>query len=464
MAVQCSPGQLQAGAARVDITPPMGTQLAGMIGMYRPAETLLDPVHASVLVLASGDTRLCLLSLEILAVADDWVGRIRHEARERFGLQPEAVMVHAVQNHAAPMIGARMDAELCDWLPENGRWLLNDAGEYNPYAVERIMQGIQHALDALTPVRMGMGRGMDNRVAFNRRYVMRDGTTVTQPSAAQFKDILHSEGPIDPEVGVVCFTSASLKRVAMLLHHTCHPVHGVSGRHISAGWPGAWRKEVEAAHGQGCVPLVVNGCCGNVHHRNHLDPDQRDEPGRIGRLLAETTQRALQGLTYTNEVPLAARSVRVPIPHRQVSPEDLQEAKDLLARHPEPMWKNEEHTSVDWAWCYATSVLDVHALAQRSPQYPYEVQAFRIGDVAIVALTGEPFVQGGLRLKLESPAPYAFPAHMSNGYCGYLPTPGSFGRGGYETKTALWSRLAPEALDTVIDAAVELVGEMYENS
>ncbi len=452
---------LRAGAAEVDITPAPGTQLAGMIGMYRPAQVRLDPIHARALVLESDDTRVCLVSLEALAVSNEWTREIRRRAQERFGLTPEAVMLHAVQNHAAPMIGARLDKAHCDWLPEGADWLLNDSGDYAPFAAERILDAIGLAMEALQPVAVAAGRGMNDRVAFNRRFILRDGTAATHPSPAQVPNILGREGPIDPEVGIVTFTDLSLRPVAMLLHHTCHPVHGVSRRYVSSGWPGAWAREVAAAHGPGCVPLVINGCCGNVHHRNHLDPHQVDEPATIGRCLAETTRAVLPGLRYLSPGPLACVSRRVPVPHRAVTAEELEDARKLLAEHPEPMWLNDEHTSVDWAWCYATSVLDVHALAQREPECDYEVQAFRIGDLAIVALMGEPFVEGQLRIKLESPASYTFPAHMSNGYGGYLPTPEAFGRGGYETRTALWSRLVPEALDTVVRESLSLLHELF---
>ena len=46
--------RLLAGAAEVDITPVMGTQIAGDIGRRRPAEILIDPIYAKALVLDDG--------------------------------------------------------------------------------------------------------------------------------------------------------------------------------------------------------------------------------------------------------------------------------------------------------------------------------------------------------------------------------------------------------------------------
>jgi len=89
------------------------------------------------------------------------------------------------------------------------------------------------------------------------------------------------------------------------------------------------------------------------------------------------------------------------------------------------------------------------------------VQAVRIADTAVVAIPGEPFVEGQLRIKRESPARHTFVAHMCNGFAGYIPTREVLARGGYETRTANWSKLAPDALDQIARQAVELLRELF---
>jgi hypothetical protein len=51
---------------------------------------------------------------------------------------------------------------------------------------------------------------------------------------------------------------------------------------------------------------------------------------------------------------------------------------------------------------------------------------------------------------------------MCNGGMGYVPTPEAIRRGGYETRTANWSKLAPEALDTIVDGGVKLLKDMFK--
>jgi hypothetical protein len=101
-------------------------------------------------------------------------------------------------------------------------------------------------------------------------------------------------------------------------------------------------------------------------------------------------------------------------------------------------------------------------LRSKTPYYEYEVQAFRVGDdIALLALIGEPFVEAQLKIKLNSPARYTYIAHMSNGYVGYIPTPHALKAGGYETWAGAGSKLAPEALDMITDASIDLLRELF---
>jgi len=47
---------------------------------------------------------------------------------------------------------------------------------------------------------------------------------------------------------------------------------------------------------------------------------------------------------------------------------------------------------------------------------------------------------------------------------GYVPTRRAFAGGGYETRTAGWSRLAPEALEIIERETVGLLRELFETS
>ena len=445
---------LRAGAAKVDISPEVGIQIAGDIGRRRPCTGVKEPIFARALVLEQGKQRYCILSIDVLAIDNPYADEIRRRVHDRFGLDPATVLVHITQNHSAPSIGNHFCRDECDIFPAEHQWLRGGDERYSEPAVSGAVEAVGLALGDLRPVTVSAGRTMDGRVAFNRRFVLRDGTAVCHPPNCS-PDILHVEGPTDPEVGIVTFTDDRGDVVSALLHHSCHPCHGFGINDVIAGWPGAWAREMEHHFGASCTPLVINGCCGNVHHNNHVDPAQVQDHEQMGAMLAESAKRALGNMTPIDPVPFSFVHRVLPVPRREISEELLAEAKQMLEDHPDPLWKDDEHIRVEWDWVYAVGIMDIADERTTNPDYPYEIQALRIGDWALLALMGEPFVEAQLEIKKTSPFAFTHVAHMCNGYLGYVPTQRAFAGGGYETRTGRGSRLVPEALDMVEKAGIE---------
>ena len=456
---------LQAGAAQEDITPPLGVQLAGAVGQYRPAESIGEPLYAKAIVFESGGRRLCLLSLDVTIVTEDQTALIRRAAQERFGLDPDAVMVHATQTHSAPPIGHFMvDPDFPPFEPEF-EWVRGGSEEYSVFAVERIIECIGQAVESLQPVRIGAGSGIEGRMAANRRAVRRDGT-VMMPGRSWEEPlgptwIRYIEGPIDPEVGVVCVRTEGSGVAAMLVHYTCHPVHVFPKPIVSPDWPGALADGLRDIHGDGCVPLVLNGACGNINPWPPFDPDYVEDHGRMGRVLAETAQKVVETLDFTDEAALDWRVRHLKIPLRELTPDELKHARGILEKQPQPAWADEAKTRVDPEWMAAASVYSVQLARERDPDLDYEIQVLRIGDIAIVGLPGEPFVEGQLQIKLNSPTYPTYIAHCTSHYVGYIPTRDALQRGGHEVNTRYWAKLIPEALDMVVEAAGEELRELF---
>ena len=100
---------LRAGAALVDITPDSGTHLSGSgAGQHRPAQSILDPLHARAIAFEANGKQVCVLALDLCIITEAFTDAVRREASGRFGLDPAALMVHAVQSHSAPSCGPFM--------------------------------------------------------------------------------------------------------------------------------------------------------------------------------------------------------------------------------------------------------------------------------------------------------------------------------------------------------------------
>jgi len=272
---------------------------------------------------------------------------------------------------------------------------------------------------------------------------------------------LYCEGPIDPEVAVVTFSGDGGEPVATILHHTCHPCHFYPLTKISAGWPGAWSDRI-AEHVGGGVSLVLNGFCGNVHHTNHIDRHHNADHLAVAEKLTETATWVLgENMRPIDDLKLDCAAKTIDIPLRKLDPKLVRHAEELLEKHPTPMWLDDEHTRIDWSWCYAIDRIALKQLHERASTQTQQVQVLRVGEIAIVGARGEPFVESQLEVKARSAARYTICAHMCGGDAGYVPTAAALERGGYETDLCMLSCLAPEALQMITDAASGAIEELW---
>jgi len=460
---------LRAGAAQIEITPPAGTHLAGSIGVHRPARSVLDPLYAKALVLERGGRKLCILALDVTIITRPWTERIRAAAAD-LGFDPDAVMVHAIQTHTAPPIGHFMLDEDFAGVAGEREWLRGGETAFYEAATGKAIAAIRAANESLQPVQVGVASAIKDGLAWNRRGVMRDGkacmpwlySSLQQPLGPTH--IRYLEGPTDPEVGVMCFRRADGRMLAMLLHYTCHPVNVFArppGLVVSADWPGAWAAEMRAMCGESCVPLVLNGCCGNINPWPPFEPDFTPDHRRMGRALAQVAGRIIEQLTFGDEAALDWRVKHVPLPIREVAPKQLAAARKVLEQHPQPKWSSEKRDAVAGEWMSAAGIVSVDLMRRREPELAYEIQALRIGDTAIVGLPGEPFVEGQLAIKIGSPTYPTYVAHCTTQYVGYLPTRDAFARGGHEVATSYWAKLRPEALEVVVEYGVGLLKDLF---
>ena len=78
--------ELKAGFARVDITPPLGTTLAGY-PRTRYADGVLDPLTASAVVFDNGEKRVVIMSVDHLGLHMGRTEAIRPRVAEAAGTE-----------------------------------------------------------------------------------------------------------------------------------------------------------------------------------------------------------------------------------------------------------------------------------------------------------------------------------------------------------------------------------------
>jgi hypothetical protein len=253
-------GKLMAGAAKSDITPPIGTPLAGYGGrLGKPSTGVHDPTEARALVIDNGTIRIAFVAVDHLGFDHAMVERIRAIAREGAGILPEHVFVMSSHTHAGggayleifPALAGRYDSKIRDFYSE------------------RAAQAIVAASKKLQPARVAVGAGEARGIS-------------------RFRSSWPPNGPVDPEVGVIRVDSAATgKPMAVLMNFAAHPtVLGSKNFEFSADFAGYARAALERMIGGDVMAMFANGAQGTVAPRPFNGESEWERAENVGTVLA----------------------------------------------------------------------------------------------------------------------------------------------------------------------------------
>lgn len=437
-----------AGAARVDITPPVGAPLGGYGGgprrpldavtiplnlaaalgfnvkfnpaalntLFTPSTAVHDPICAKALVLERDGVRYAILSLDLIGVSrrarDDIAARVA-----AFGVAPERLLVAATHTHSGP--GALGDKRFWELAAMD----LFDARVYGPL-VDRYAQAVGDAVARLGPARVGIASAPVTSVQRNRRGL----------------------GVVDPDLTTILVQREDGTPVALAVNLA---IHGISldadNLEYSADLMGYCEREVEAQLGGGAVCLYLNGAEGDV------SPNAYGFPGAesVGRAIAVEALRiaGAAAATASGDVPLAASFEEFRFPH----PPAIRFDKLQGSLPPQVPQLNLGILQQVFNALYVE--LDETWFNRRIP-----VQAMRIGDACLVAVPGEPLTAVGLALKADARVRgFAHPVvvGLANDHLGYVADAVEYDRGGYEALLTLFGRdeaaLLSDALARQVD-------------
>ena len=95
---------MRIGFAKENITPPLGSPLAGY-EKPRPATTVLDGLELNAVAFSQGENKAVLIACDLIYVMEESATRIRTLISEATGLSPECVFIHGLHQHTSVRIG-----------------------------------------------------------------------------------------------------------------------------------------------------------------------------------------------------------------------------------------------------------------------------------------------------------------------------------------------------------------------
>ncbi len=462
--------QLFAGAARTDITPPVGVAHAGWGAQrHQVAEAIDMPLYVTALVLEKGDARIAIVDVDVLILTAAMDAEARDAVVNATGIPADNIRLAYSHNHGGPAMMSR-------WITE-GAGL---ADSWHAALPAKIAEAAKAAAAEMQPVVVGSGTG-ECRINVNRRPIDATGTRFT---GRNWND------PVDREVGVVGIDKLDGTPMATMIVYACHPtIMGHDSKSITPDFPGPARQVVEQTVGGLCLFMQgaggnqgpIHGFTGdlNVYRREgtklgleaarvrmNLDPYERSE-----RLVEIVPSGADLGIYEDLPVGKPDDTLSVAwdetfLPMRELQPlNELIARADQLAEEVDQLRSNgashEELIAAISKAKKASIAVNCASLSARhgvDGHIKVRVQAIRIGSTVLVAVPLEPFVEIGLEVKAKSPADRTFFSGFSNGHLNYLPTDMGIEEGGYEVDV---SPFAAGSAGLVTQASLNAVDRVW---
>lgn len=419
----------------VDATPPVGSMMA-----YNEVKRLDDlPLRCRGIVLLGADKPIVLCAIDWIGIANEGHDALRESLAAAAGTTRERVAVHTLHQHDAPA---------CDFTAER---LLKEAGHENlgryDGAVARklfnqVAQAVAAAVARPDPVtHAGWGVAEVREVASNRRILGSDGkvrvtryTATTDPAVRA-----EPEGVIDPQVSLVSFWNGE-QPLAVLSYYACHPQSYYRTGVPSPDFPGIARfvrgQAVPAA-----LHLHFNGAGGNIGAGKYNDGAKENRVALALRL-ADGMRRAWEA---TEKFPLSADKVKW-----NTEPVRLAPGQHLV----EERLQSELKSATP-----ATSLAAAEKLAYLERwrgKKPIELGLFSVGDVRVLHMPGELFVEYQLAAKaMRKDLRVAMAAYGDYGPF-YIGTARAYEEGGYETSLPA-TNVSPDAEPVLMAALKKLL-------
>lgn len=429
-AAEKSLAALRAGAAAVDITPkefPLNMPGGFSANM---ADGAHDPLSSRALVLDDGATRLAIVVVDNLGVAQEVIDEAKAIASKHCGIPTDKMLVSSTHTHSGPTSNSKQGPQ--------------PAVAYRKLLVAGIAESIVRAHAALRPASVGAAAHPLPEEVFNRRWFLKPGRMTPNPFGQMDKvrtnpgtsaEVLdRPAGPTDPDITILSVQEGKSRRaLALLANYSLHYVGGTPKGMVSADYYGEFARLMRSRVGgdDRFVAMMSNGTSGNINNIPFLVTRPPREPFEQIRIIAQKAADAAwharaKIASHRSDVRLGMLQRQVTLKLRRPTPKQMADAKAVLAEKDEAARQKLPRL----ADAYARRVL---SLAEGPESLTVPLQALRIGDFAVTAIPFETFVEIGLDLKKRSPFARTMVVSIANSSNGYLPTPEQHQLGGYET-------------------------------
>lgn len=440
----------RAGAAKVDITPPLGTYINGdFVSHY--ARYIHDQLHAKALVLETEGRFVAIVVVDICVMPKDFLDNVKEEIFKQTGIRAEDVMISSTHTHAAGSVASvylgAADLQYMKKLPA------------------LIVESVLRAKQSIRAAKIAWGSVDVPEHVLCRRYFMSEKYKARNPVTGKLDvvktnpfdggDLIGSgTGTTDPEVSFLAIKGLDDEWISLLGNYSLHYVGDWENGTISSDYFGEFSRGIAELleAGEGFVGMMSNGTSGDINIWDFENPgrypkEQFAKSKLIGHDIAQRVFDALKHADWDLYPELRSRYEELTLQVRKPSAEDVFEAEKTVSQADYHSFTyNDESLKL----LYAREQVLLNDLAD-TIEFP--VQTLSIGRGVIGGLGAEIFAETGLYLKKNANTDHYFTISLANGNAGYAPPAHEFKKGGYETwrsRTSMLHENSEEIIKTAI--------------
>ena len=431
---------MQAGTAKIEITPTTDVWMDGMIRAHRSVG-VHDPLFARALFLSGGEVRegFVLVSADVCTFREADVRAIREAAEEKTGVPTDHIIVAATHTHSGPATFG----------------FFNPAEEgYVKELIGHIVSAIEEAVASAKPAAAGCASGREDTISLYRRLLSDDGHVVMNWEPYPEERIVGPLGTVDPEVGVLKIVDVGdpKETICVLFNHAGHPnVMSGDNYRISTDYPGCAARLIETTFGG--TAIFVNGAQGTMDIDGLRDRDWEGVE-RIGTALSGAVIKTARNIALSEAASIRGSRVRYVLPDRKITDTELVWAQETLRQTGGSVRAVADGVGDDYKAALYKELREL-----QGSDIPVEQIAFAVDDTAFISFPGELFTEIGIRIKAESPFRRTYVLGLANGSVGYIPTRKAIEEGGYAVDTR---RVDAGAEETVVRESLALLREVFE--
>jgi neutral ceramidase len=449
--------QFLAGAAKVDITPPLGTYINGDFVTHY-AQYIHDPLHVRALVFQQNEILAAMVIVDICVMPKEFLDEIKLEIHKKTRIAPDNILISSTHTHAAGSVASvylgAADLQYMRKLPV------------------LIVKSVVMAKQNIRPAKTGWGSVDVPEHVLCRRYKMKEGYLAVNPVSGAIDGVKTNpfggeslidcvNGKTDPQVAFLAVKGTDNKWISIIANYSLHYVGDWDNGTISADYFGVFADQIQKKLGAGddFVGMMSNGTSGNINIWDFLNPERYPKENfrksqLIGADIAEKVYQEVQHIPWDNAPSIVIKYKDLPLKLRKPNAQELQKSEQIVA---ESNFEQMQITDETLSLLYAREQILLHDLPDI---LRFPVQAIKIGRGVIGGLSAEIFAETGLWLKKNSPVKNYFTIGLANGNAGYVPPEHEFKYGGYETWQSRTSKLEEDAEAVIKNELLKLVQEV----